>query len=109
MCDPATREVRKVNPLITPNNPSGFHQMAANSDERYFYVTPQSYTLTAAINACRLTQDLLGGCIGFAIEAGEPEYGDVVTLLYNRSRGTRNYRSDLLDEKPEVYSIEACL
>ena len=106
MCDPATREVRKVNPLIAPNNPSGFHQMAADSDERYFYVTPESYTLTAAINACRLTRDLLGGCIGFALDA---EYYGSVTLLYKEGRGTRNYRSDLLAKKPEVYSIEACL
>lgn len=107
MCDPATREVRQINPIIAPDG--GFHQMDTYKDTRLFYVTPLNYTLTAAINACRLQRARRGGCIGFAVEPATDTRGNKVTLLYNAGPQTKRYRSDLLDETPQVYSIEACL
>lgn len=107
MCDPATREVRQVNPIIAPDQPGSFHQMAADEDTAFFLVDPPSYTLTAAINACRLNRDRLGGCIGFAIESGVSSQGDRVTLLYNGGDRTRPFRGDLADN-PRVYDITEC-
>ena len=109
VCDPATAEVRLVNPLRRDDG--GVHWMAENSDARDFYTTdtPASYVLTAAINACRLQQHRLGGCVGFAIEGPSERDGYLVTLLYNfvDSSTTVAYRGDLADN-PMVYSIEAC-
>ena len=109
VCDPATREVRQVNPLRRPDG--NFHWMEAESDLRDFSITdtPASYVLTAAINACRLQQRRLGGCIGFAIEGPSDSGGHLVTLLYDFIDGrTVAYRGDLADD-PKVYSIQACL
>ena len=107
MCDPATRQVRQVDPIISPDQPDGFHQMDADSDTAFFFVTPVSYTLTAAINACRLNGARLGGCIGFAVEPGTESDGDRVTLLYNAGDRTRPFRGDLADN-PKVYDITEC-
>eukprot|EP00892_Ulva_mutabilis_P005698 jgi/Ulvmu1/34/UM001_0036.1 len=113
LCDPATREVRRVNPFRRDDGDP--HWMARESDIRDFYITdtPASHVLTAAINACRLQQhsSYVGGCIGFAIEDspwGEGEHK--VTLLYDfvSSNQHRAYRGDLADD-PRVYNIEACL
>eukprot|EP00892_Ulva_mutabilis_P004111 jgi/Ulvmu1/2071/UM123_0003.1 len=111
LCDPATREVRRVNPLRRDDG--NFHWMAAEGDFRGLFVTdtPASYTLTAAINACRLQQDRLGGCIGFAIEDAPADSGSRVTLLYDFIDFNTHtaYRGDLLAEDPAVYDIQACL
>jgi len=109
VCDPATREVRQVNPLRRDDGE--FHWMAQEEDLRFFLVedTPASYVLTAAINACRLQQLSLGGCIGFAIEGPNERGSYLVTLHYNfvDTFSTIAYRGDLADN-PQVYNIEAC-
>lgn len=107
VCDP--REVRKVDAVKRDDGTP--HQMAADSDVRDFSVidTPASYVLTAAINACRLQQLSLGGCIGFAIEGPNERGSYLVTLHYNfvDTFSTIAYRGDLADN-PQVYNIEAC-
>lgn len=106
VCDP--REVRKVDAVKRDDGTP--HQMAADSDVRDFSVidTPASYVLTAAINACRLQQDSLGGCIGFGIEtpSNSGGSGHRVTLLYN---SMKSVTTAYTGKHPEVYSIEACL
>ena len=107
VCDPATREVRQVNPLTRDDGEP--HMMAASEDEREFFVTdtPASYVLTAAINACRL-QDALGGCIGFAIEGPSERGSYVVTPLLD----ARSERADTVPftrgADAQVFSIEGC-
>eukprot|EP00892_Ulva_mutabilis_P010362 jgi/Ulvmu1/7699/UM039_0003.1 len=110
LCDPASREVRRINPLRRLDGDP--HWMAAEEDWRHFSITdtPPSAVLTAAINACRLQQHRLGGCIGFALEGTPGATGASVTLLYDFiDSGTHvPYRGDLAED-PRVYSIEACL
>eukprot|EP00892_Ulva_mutabilis_P010361 jgi/Ulvmu1/7698/UM039_0002.1 len=109
LCDPATPEVRQVKSVTRSDG--DYHWMASNGDWRDFYITdsPATFVLPAAINACRLQQHLLGGCIGFAIDH-TPTDGVRVTLLYDFIDADQHvaYRGDL-EEDPEVYSIEACL
>lgn len=100
VCDPATREVRRLNPAAAPGG--GPHQMDAYTDSRTFGAGG-AHALTSAINACRLQQVNLGGCIGFAIE------GTTVTLLYRPGPGTTDFVADPDADEPLVYSIEACL
>eukprot|EP00892_Ulva_mutabilis_P006031 jgi/Ulvmu1/37/UM001_0039.1 len=84
--------------------------MASEPGFREFIVarTPPSYTLSAAINACRLQQHRYGGCIGFATEPSS--WGLDVTLLYNRNSDgeTIAYHADM-DNDVHVYNIEGCL
>eukprot|EP00892_Ulva_mutabilis_P006587 jgi/Ulvmu1/42/UM001_0045.1 len=114
VCDPATREVRRVNPLRRDDG--NFHWMAADEDIREFFIdtdenTPPSYALTAAINACRLHENVygLGPCIGFAMEE-TGRFGVRVTLLYDIIDFSTHthYRGDLAED-PAVYDIQACL
>ena len=82
--------------------------MPRDSDVRDFSVTPRDYNLTAAIIACRLNRNSLGGCIGFALERLTGVDGSRVTLLYDAGPATIAYPF-MLGDNPEVKTIARCL
>eukprot|EP00892_Ulva_mutabilis_P006142 jgi/Ulvmu1/38/UM001_0040.1 len=110
LCDPATREVRRVNSVRRADG--GPHWMAADEDVQGFSIdTPAAYVTTAAINACRLQQfsERLGGCIGFVVE--DIGFGPYITLLYDFIDADTHvaFRGSDLAKSLRVYDIQACL
>eukprot|EP00892_Ulva_mutabilis_P006253 jgi/Ulvmu1/39/UM001_0042.1 len=109
LCDPATREVRKVSPY------HGNKWMASDTDFRSFHIsdTPASQVLPIAINACRLQQhsSKYGGCVGFAMEEVSWDAGaHVVTLLYDFiSSDVHHPYIAKKSNNPTAYDISDCL
>lgn len=82
--------------------------MAADTATRSFIVSPSDYARTAAITACRLNRDSLGGCIGFALEYVTGRDANRVVLFYNSGPGTTSYPPTAAGT-PRVYTLAGCL